>query len=52
MAHSIRLWLKTQYWVRIPVRSDICHRGGAYSVKHSDITGNPFERLLSENNGI
>ena len=33
MAHSIRLWLKTQsYWVRILVGLDVCYRGYAYKV--------------------
>ena len=32
MAHSYRLGLVTFYQVRIPVGSDICHRGCAYTV--------------------
>ena len=32
MPHSVRFWLKTErYWVRIPVGSDVCHRGRAYT---------------------
>ena len=31
--NSVLLWLKTQrYWVQIPVGSDVCHRGCAYTV--------------------
>ena len=33
MACSFRLWLGSQkYWVRIPVGSDVCHRGSAYTM--------------------
>ena len=33
MAHSVRLWLETRrYWARIPVGSDGCYRGCAYTV--------------------
>ena len=32
-AHSVQLWLETQrYWVRLPVGSDVCHRGCAHTV--------------------
>ena len=32
MVHSVRVWLETGYWVRIPAGSDICDWGCAYTM--------------------